>query len=688
MLATSVILALPACAQKSSDNGNYNIQRAMEALRDDNDEEAALGFLKAQLDSTPDNPNALLLKGRIEYGREEYGAALKDIAHGEKYNSYKKTGIYQSTFTWWRYRIYNALGRQRDALSAMEMTYSQARREKRDAEDIQSIRFDLASAYYRLDRYSDAEKVYNDMLKADEADEEAMVGLARNRIATEDYAEAVRLLEEAVGLDSDYSATYKFLTRAYDAMGEQKKAVDAALDYARKDDDYPFEEVAKILAKKPVYAEAQLKSRMSSDDWFGYRFLMAEFCDATRNYLGVVDTYTSIMDEYGEEARLLEERGDAFSKLGFMELAMADYTREVEMDGDNVAAIASMAYGERNLGHYDKSAELYSKAAAKRPDVGYLWYAKGWSEEYAGDEDAAFEDFKQGCEVDEDYLYTFLKRAEQYLKRGETEKAREDLEFLVQRDTVLSEANTIYYALHLLGRDDEALDWMDRIIANDPDDSGNWYDRACLLSLMGRRDEAVEAFGTAIDKGFRRYVHARDDHDLIPLHEMPSFQAQLERMRSLIESGLKEYRKTHPAKKAAAADSGEGVTSEVQMRKQYGGTYEVPCSINGLALNMVFDTGASDVTISKVEADFMLKNDYLSGSDVKGKRYYQVADGGLSEGTVVTLKEVRIGDAVLHNVDASVVRSQKAPLLLGESVLQKFGTFTVDNVNSKLIIKQ
>ena len=111
------------------------------------------------------------------------------------------------------------------------------------------------------------------------------------------------------------------------------------------------------------------------------------------------------------------------------------------------------------------------------------------------------------------------------------------------------------------------------------------------------------------------------------------------------------------------------------------------CSVNGLALNMIFDTGASDVSISKVEADFMLKNNYLSKDDIKGKQYYQTADGGISEGTVITLKEVRIGDAVLHNVNASVVKNQKAPLLLGESVLQRFGTFTVDNINSKLIIK-
>ena len=135
-----------------------------------------------------------------------------------------------------------------------------------------------------------------------------------------------------------------------------------------------------------------------------------------------------------------------------------------------------------------------------------------------------------------------------------------------------------------------------------------------------------------------------------------------------------------------SADKEEQIT-EVAITRRSGGTFNVDCNVNGLPLSMIFDTGASDVTISKVEADFMLKNNYLSKDDIKGKKLYQIADGGISEGTVITLKEVKIGEAILHNVDASVVRSQKAPLLLGESVLQKFGTFTVDNINSKLIIK-
>ena len=49
-----------------------------------------------------------------------------------------------------------------------------------------------------------------------------------------------------------------------------------------------------------------------------------------------------------------------------------------------------------------------------------------------------------------------------------------------------------------------------------------------------------------------------------------------------------------------------------------GGVYHIPCTINGLKMNFVFDTGASDVSISITEALFMLKNGYLQESDLVG----------------------------------------------------------------------
>jgi predicted aspartyl protease len=84
----------------------------------------------------------------------------------------------------------------------------------------------------------------------------------------------------------------------------------------------------------------------------------------------------------------------------------------------------------------------------------------------------------------------------------------------------------------------------------------------------------------------------------------------------------------------------------------------------------------------------MLKNGYLKEADIRGKEYYSTATGEIHEGTVIRLREIKIGDAVLRNVDASVTHSQQAPLLLGQSVMERFGTITIDNTTSKLTIKQ
>jgi clan AA aspartic protease (TIGR02281 family) len=163
------------------------------------------------------------------------------------------------------------------------------------------------------------------------------------------------------------------------------------------------------------------------------------------------------------------------------------------------------------------------------------------------------------------------------------------------------------------------------------------------------------------------------------VRDLPEFKALIDEYEGKHTEYLKQFELAMPEK-------AEEYT-EIAVKRNPGGTFEIPCDINGLPLQMIFDTGASDVTISSVEANFMLKNGYLSEKDIKGKRYYQVANGEISAGTIITLREVKIGNAILKNVDASVVRSQKAPLLLGQSAMERFGTITIDNQNNKLIIK-
>lgn len=115
--------------------------------------------------------------------------------------------------------------------------------------------------------------------------------------------------------------------------------------------------------------------------------------------------------------------------------------------------------------------------------------------------------------------------------------------------------------------------------------------------------------------------------------------------------------------------------------KEYGGVRIIPVSINGVDMSMIFDTGASTTCISITEALFLLKQGLLIEDDIIGESSSRVADGRITQNTVVRLKEVILGGKIHFNdVKAVVVNSLDAPLLLGnQDILNKVSSFKVDN---------
>ena len=128
------------------------------------------------------------------------------------------------------------------------------------------------------------------------------------------------------------------------------------------------------------------------------------------------------------------------------------------------------------------------------------------------------------------------------------------------------------------------------------------------------------------------------------------------------------------------------IAQDIVKMEKSSGVYFIPCKVNGLPLKFIFDTGASDVSISLTEALFMLKNGYLKESDIRGTVYYSIANGEIAEGTRINIQKIEVGKQILYNVEASIVHSTEAPLLFGQSAMERFGKFTMDYSNSNLII--
>ena len=118
----------------------------------------------------------------------------------------------------------------------------------------------------------------------------------------------------------------------------------------------------------------------------------------------------------------------------------------------------------------------------------------------------------------------------------------------------------------------------------------------------------------------------------------------------------------------------------INMIKMSGGTYQIPVVINNvLKINFIFDSGASDVSISPDVALTLIKTGTVTSSDFVGTQKYVFADGTTADSKVFIIKDLKIGNKTVYNIRASISSSIDAPMLLGQSVLQKFGKFSIDN---------
>lgn len=122
--------------------------------------------------------------------------------------------------------------------------------------------------------------------------------------------------------------------------------------------------------------------------------------------------------------------------------------------------------------------------------------------------------------------------------------------------------------------------------------------------------------------------------------------------------------------------------------REENGVKVLDVKVNGLGLNMIFDTGCSGTLISVAEVNYLYQKGLLSQDDILGTSQSMIADGSIVENAVVNLKEVVVADKIsCPNVQATVSNNVSAPLLLGNEVLNRTASYTIDNLNKTIIFK-
>jgi clan AA aspartic protease (TIGR02281 family) len=137
----------------------------------------------------------------------------------------------------------------------------------------------------------------------------------------------------------------------------------------------------------------------------------------------------------------------------------------------------------------------------------------------------------------------------------------------------------------------------------------------------------------------------------------------------------------------AFTESQSAKTSSTRVRMiQSGGTYKVPARLNDqITLNFTVDSGASDVSVPADVVLTLIRTNTITDSDFRGEQTYRLADGSTVKSRQFILRTITVGNKVVHNVTASVA-DIKGSLLLGQSFLKQFRSWSIDNNTNELIL--
>lgn len=127
--------------------------------------------------------------------------------------------------------------------------------------------------------------------------------------------------------------------------------------------------------------------------------------------------------------------------------------------------------------------------------------------------------------------------------------------------------------------------------------------------------------------------------------------------------------------------------TSVSLIKTESGTYLIPVILNNeVKTNFLFDTGASDLTLTPDILSLLKRNGSLSSADYLGNKTYTLADGKKVNCEIYKLKTVIIGEYTLVDVNASIIEDNNAWPLLGQNVLGRIGKWTINTTTNVLEI--
>jgi tetratricopeptide (TPR) repeat protein len=216
--------------------------------------------------------------------------------------------------------------------------------------------------------------------------------------------------------------------------------------------------------------------------------------------------------------------------------------RALELDPESAEAHAARGVAWSLHGRHDEAVRAFETAIRRDPELfeAHYFYARDCFSR--GDHEQAVRHYEDALRARPEDYQSPLLAAQSYAALGrqaEADEARRHGVRLAEEHLRLDpdDARALYMGangLVALGEVERGLAWADRALAIDPDEAMLLYNIACIKSLAGAREQALDCLERSLRAGLVLRDWLLHDPDLDPLRGEPRFEALLRSLESAV----------------------------------------------------------------------------------------------------------------------------------------------------------
>lgn len=534
LLSIIFLIMLLACninVQEVKHPNSYNYKRGVEALQNNNMEKA-LKYLNKELEEDANNGYALFWIAVIRNYREEYGKALIAANRAIKHIPHKDLE-YRSYAYIVRGDIHISLEENDRALA----DYSAAINTNPDDPDNYKKRAEL---YFIEGKYDSSDKDYRQIIALDPGNTMGYMGIGRNAKRQKRYEEAIEQFDYVIKLAPDHSLGYSFRAESYMHLKKYNEAMDDVIKALDIDNDTKAAFLLQDLIDSActlVITKLQTQCSKSPDNAY-WSYCLGVVYEKTEQYRNAIKYYKKSLSKEIRDvtcrglANCLNEEGDYIQALQYIGQA-------IQLDSTYNGYLMQKANIEDNAGMTKEAIADLDLYISNAPDEYFGYYRRGWFKDKMGDIDGAIEDYTIAITLEPRYAYAYMNRGILWEQKNNTAAAKRDFEKGIELDIIPHDNSSAQFSFFHLGQIDKAKEWMDKILEKS-DYKGNFYDAACLYSIMDEKAQAISYLQQAFEKGFRRFAHIKQDRDLDNIRKLPAFKALIEKYKQKHIQEIKE----------------------------------------------------------------------------------------------------------------------------------------------------